>query len=166
MCILWEDDYLDINLVEISQDFIDGIIYEANGQRSWRFTFVYGNPDFDLRQSQWQRLIMSCVDRNFPWLCFGDFNDILSQTEKEGDRLKEDRKIRSFKHCVDCCNFVELESKGCFYTWENNCFSGKLVKEKLDRALANPAWLMLNQNVSVSALPPVGSDHSPLLIDT
>lgn len=165
MCILW-DDSLDVNLVEVSQDFIDGVIKEANGQRVWRFTFVYGNPDFDSRQGKWQRLIASCVNMNLPRLCFGDFNDILSHSEKEGDRLKEARKIRGFKHCVDSFSFVELESKGCFYTWANNRFSGKLVKEKLDRVFSNPAWLLLHPNVSVIALPPIGSDHSPLLINT
>lgn len=88
MCILW-DESIDFQLVEISQDFIDSFVFENNGVGMWRFTFVYGNPVFDLRQGQWQRLILSNGGCGLPWLCLGDFNDILSINENEVDRLKE-----------------------------------------------------------------------------
>lgn len=45
---MWDDSF-DFRLIEASQDFIDGIIEDIPGGLKWRFTFIYGNLDFDTR---------------------------------------------------------------------------------------------------------------------
>lgn len=59
---------------------------------------------------------------------------------------------------------MDVESKGCIYTWANNREGGDLVKKRLDRVLCNIDWRVTFPNADVLALPNIGSDHNPLLI--
>ena len=43
---------------------------------------------------------------------------------------------------------------------------GELIKEGLDRVLANLEWLDMFPNMQVFNLPAVGSNHSPIVVDT
>lgn len=49
-------------------------------------------------------------------------------------------------------------------TWSNNREGDDLVKEKIDRVFCSLEWLMSYPSAEVYALPPVGSDHCPLLL--
>jgi len=64
-----------------------------------------------------------------------------------------------------CC-LMDMGSKGCAYTWMNNRLGDDLVKERLDRVLCTMEWRLTYPEAEVYALPPVGSDHSPLLLNT
>ena len=50
-------------------------------------TGFYGNPETHRRQDSWDELV--ALNRKFqlPWLCYGDFNEILSREEKMGGGL-------------------------------------------------------------------------------
>lgn len=59
---------------------------------------------------------------------------------------------------------MDLESKGCVFTWNNRREGEELVKKRLDRALYTMEWRVEYPNAEVVALPAIGSDHSPLLV--
>jgi len=61
---------------------------------------------------------------------------------------------------------MDLPSHGCAFTWSNNRAGATLVKERLDRAVCTAEWRLTYPNAQVLALPAVGSDHSPLVLDT
>lgn len=103
---------------------------------------------------------------NFPWICVGDFNDILYPWEKVGKRPADLTRMLSFHAVLNDCALLELESKGCRYTWMNNREGEELVKERLDRVLCSMDWQIMFSGAEVLALPAVGSDHSPLILDT
>lgn len=48
----------------------------------------------------------------------------------------------------------------------NNRDGDDIVKERLDRVLCNLDWRLTFLDAEVFALPAVGSDHSPLLLNT
>ncbi|KAL0327086.1 UNVERIFIED_CONTAM: hypothetical protein Sangu_1786600 [Sesamum angustifolium] len=50
----------------------------------WRFTGIYGEPDNSKRERTWGLLSWLRKQSNRPWLCAGDFNEILDQSEKIG----------------------------------------------------------------------------------
>lgn len=50
--------------------------------------------------------------------------------------------------------------------WTNKRVGDDLIKERLDRVLCTSNWRVLYPTAVVFALPAVGSDHSPLLLDT
>ncbi|KAJ1407196.1 Endonuclease/exonuclease/phosphatase superfamily [Sesbania bispinosa] len=84
--------------------------------------------------------------------------------EKDGLRPHPEPQMQLFRDWIYDAELIEMENKGCKYTWESNPRDGVVTKEKLDRALANWRWRQLFPHANVLALPPVSSDHSPLII--
>ena len=64
-----------------------------------------------------------------PWICCGDFNEILDKSEKFGGRQKMQLGIDNFRRTIDICHLHDLGFEGddCF-TWSNGS-----VFERLDR---------------------------------
>lgn len=56
---------------------------------------------------------------NFPWLVVGDFNEILTQTEKMGGKPRGDRLMESFRDALESCNLVDLGHVGDAFTRSN-----------------------------------------------
>lgn len=59
---------------------------ETTGEDKWRFTGIYGEAQAELKYKTWEllRSLHSEVTGSIPWLCVGDFNEILFHHEKEG----------------------------------------------------------------------------------
>lgn len=94
----------------------------------------------------------------------GDFNEILYNWEKLGTRMAENYRLMAFSEFLNACFLMDLESKGCSFTWANNRDGDAFVKKRLDRVLCNVEWRVLFPNAKAYALPTIGSDHSPLLL--
>jgi hypothetical protein len=75
----------EINLVTglKSRYHIDSCIMDANGFQR-RFTGIYGEPARDKKWKTWKLLRILSQQSNLPWLCLGDFNEILYNHEKKG----------------------------------------------------------------------------------
>jgi len=59
---------------------------------------------------------------------------------------------------------MNLECKGCAFTWTNRRGGDEFVKKGLDTALYSMEWRVAYPNVEVMALPAIGSNHSPLVL--
>ncbi|MCI06146.1 hypothetical protein A2U01_0027202, partial [Trifolium medium] len=55
--------------------------------------------------------------REEPWLLAGDFNDIMSQDEKQGGALVNFRRCRLFQERVNDCKLLDLGAVGSKFTW-------------------------------------------------
>lgn len=60
-------------------------------------------------------------------------------------------------------SLMDMELKGCNYTWVTNPRNGVEIKEKLDRVLVNVNLRLLFPNAIIAALLKINSNHS--LID-
>ncbi|KAJ1388361.1 Endonuclease/exonuclease/phosphatase superfamily [Sesbania bispinosa] len=69
--------------------------------------------------------------------------------------------FREFLHTNE---LMDMEVKGCKFTWHSNPRNGFVTQERLDRVLVNMAWRMQFEHALGTALPPVSSDHSPLVL--
>ena len=79
LALLWRSD-IDVNVVSSSLNHIDAEI-NLGKENSWRFTGFYGNPETHKHHDSWA--ILKNLNRNssLPWLCAGDFNEILRSHE-------------------------------------------------------------------------------------
>ena len=73
-----------------------------------------------------------------PWLCIGDFNEILFQHEKEGGKPRAQSCMDKFKRSLEVCELNDLGFEGDVFMWRNKQMKGSThIRERLDRAVAN-----------------------------
>ncbi|TXG65080.1 hypothetical protein EZV62_012074 [Acer yangbiense] len=106
---------------------------------------------------------MRSVD-DLPWLCGGDFNEILKVEEKSGGSDKSILGICQFREVIDDCNLVDLGFEGSKMTWNNRRDRDNNVQERIDRMLADTAWIDLFPGARVQHLGYNSYDHRPLLL--
>lgn len=78
--------------------------------------------------------------------------------------MAENYKMTSFRDCLDACSLMDIDSKGCVFTWANNKEGEDYVKERLDRVVCIIEWRLMYPEVEAFALPAVGLDHSPIIL--
>ncbi|KAL8538771.1 hypothetical protein ACS0TY_000689 [Phlomoides rotata] len=66
--------------VSFSNNHIDLLV--NNNDLEWRVTDYYGIPNRNLRSHSWALLCTLAAASNLPWLCLGDFNDLLFPEDK------------------------------------------------------------------------------------
>lgn len=98
-------------------------------------------------------------------LIAGDFNEILNQQDKQGGRKINSRRCNNFWNCLNNCNIIDLEFKGCKQTWSNHRRErNDLILEKIDQDFANKEWIVKYPNAQVTHLPKTHYDHNPFVI--
>lgn len=99
-----------------------------------------------------------------PWLCAGDFNEILSAGEQFGGHNREEWQMEGFRDVVDECGFEDLGYSGLPYTWDNRQQGSDNIKVRLDRALGDERFQELFYNTTIKHVQTTESDHWALLI--
>ncbi|KAL0004665.1 hypothetical protein SO802_012226 [Lithocarpus litseifolius] len=162
LAIFWKQGF---NLVveSSSQNHIDVVINKGT-DNAWRFTGIYGAPETHLRPETWELLRGLHRQVSMPWLCGGDFNEILKSHEKRGGRLRPYGQIEKFREVLDECNLLDLGFSGNKFTWSRSFPNGGMVWERLDRAVSSADWYDLFPATCVQTLACVSSDHNPICI--
>ena len=117
-----------------------------------------------MRKESWNLLSYLCNQFTLPWFCHGDFNEILSLTEKSGGALRSQHQMNGFREAVNLCGFQDLGYLGPKFTLCNLQEGSNRVYLRLDRAFANSDWLNLFGNVKVQHQVESTSDHCILRI--
>ncbi|KAJ1390351.1 Endonuclease/exonuclease/phosphatase superfamily [Sesbania bispinosa] len=162
LCLLWKRPW-DVHIKQFCLNFIHASISNLNDLSNWECTFVYGNPIFRERRHLWNRLSALHIDQAVPWCCLGDFNEILFQHEKVGLQTHPNNRMDLFREFLNSNGLMDLDLKGCQFTWHSNPRNGFVTKEKIDRILVNWPWRNIYENAMALALPVVSSDHTPIL---
>ncbi|KAL0303027.1 UNVERIFIED_CONTAM: hypothetical protein Sradi_6170800 [Sesamum radiatum] len=155
--LLWRKD-LNITLQSFSFHHIDITVTE-NGKNSWRFTGFYGHPDAGQRKESWDLLRKLSKKSIRPWLCAGDFNEILSQNEKFGQLARPQWQIDAFRRCLEDCQLTDMGAEGEMFTWSNRRELPQTVRARLDRACCTTAWMAAFPRARATNLMIGGSDH-------
>ena len=82
LALLWKDDIM-VDTQTYSLNHIDAKIL-VSPQVEWRLTGVYGHPEEQRKKETWALLQHLHSRASMPWICSGDFNEILSSDEKSG----------------------------------------------------------------------------------
>lgn len=78
--------------------------------RSLCCALIYGPTGSREKADFWSALQNLNHDENIPWVCLGDFNDILNQAEKFGGRAISSASSRGLSHFLQTMGFVNLGS--------------------------------------------------------
>ena len=124
-----------------SKYFIDTII-DKNTDNTWCFTSFYEEPITSRSCEAWESLRRLNFNLDTPWLCAGDFNEIVRQEEKLGGAIRRHHQIQLFRDIIDECGFLDLRFTGSQFTWSKHFEDGHSIWERLDRGLAKNSWFM------------------------
>ena len=93
LAMLW-DSSLSCWISSFSNNHIDLVISKSIGD--WRFIGYYGFPECHRRRASWNLLCVLAIRSSLPWVCIGDFNDLISPSYKKGGVAHPDWIFRGF----------------------------------------------------------------------
>jgi hypothetical protein len=81
LALFWRRS-VTVMLQSKSKSHIDvTLMIDSLGGGTWRLTGFYGEPRRERRKDSWHLMSFFRTHLNMPWLCAGDFNDILHAIE-------------------------------------------------------------------------------------
>ena len=161
LALLWGDEIV-LDIQNYSHRHINGLIKTLMVDAQWKFTGFYGHSDVTKRQESWDLLK---VLNNFlptPWICLGDFNEIILNAEKWGGNNRSSSQMRRFQLALEECELSDLGFRGPKYIWSNCRESGEFIKEHFDRGVANIEWCDLFPSAEIWVEGQTNSDHAML----
>ena len=164
MCVFWNNS-LNLKVTKFSCYHIDMLIKEDTNN-PWRLSFWYGEPSKGLKYKTWEMMTHVRADSDLPWLCMGDFNEVLRREEHMSVCDRDENQMRGFREAVDICGLCDIGYIGLDWTFEKKVAGGHFCRVRLDRALASPSWCQRFPFASVRHLTAATSDHSPIMLRT
>ncbi|KAK9911294.1 hypothetical protein M0R45_035213 [Rubus argutus] len=164
LCFFWRSS-ISVSFINSSFYFIDVWVKWEVGKEC-RVTSFYGHPVATQRHTSWDLLRGLKEEVQRPWLCCGDFNEILDVGEKIGGHLKPFWQIKNFRKTVEECGLFQFAFTGFGFTWDNKRVGEANIKERIDRGFGNLLLLQQWGGFTTHHLVTMASDHCPLLIES
>ncbi|KAL9141797.1 hypothetical protein ABFS82_14G128000 [Erythranthe guttata] len=165
LAIFWQKT-THVELLSYSNNHIDVMIGNEEGQLKWRCTEIYGFPKLNRRSHTCELIRTLNSQYDIPWLVGGDFNEILANSEKSGGSPRLPSSIAAFRSALDECGLSDLGFTGPNFTWTNRREAPNTIKCRLDRCCGSSECISMFHNTSVKHLIYAGSDHLPILLST
>ncbi|KAI9112458.1 hypothetical protein K1719_016381 [Acacia pycnantha] len=138
---LWRSSMVDLSVVRKSRQFIH-LKGTFGGSHNFLLTAIYALPYENLKQVFWNELFDLSKSIFSSWVVLGDFNDILSVSERTGGAGFQEARASRFFDRLQECKLSDLGSIGPQFTWRGPCAQGhRRLFERLDRAVANEYFL-------------------------
>lgn len=119
LCLLWNDS-VSVQVLYHSPNYIHTAVSYNQGGVVFDCTFVYGHPTFQQRRGLWDMLAGFQLCRDMPWCSIGDYNEMLVHTDKCGVRPFDQGRADLFRNFLNTTGLMELDLKGCRFTWTSN----------------------------------------------
>ena len=75
LALFWSRD-INLHVLDATPTYIDAVV-NPEVDDAWRFTRFYGNPVTANREHSWALLKHLSLKMDLPWICTGDFNEIV-----------------------------------------------------------------------------------------
>lgn len=163
LALFWKDEW-DVTLQSFSSGHIDVRIKGWMEAADIYFTGFYGHPMAAKRKYSWQLLQRIGNERRAPWVCMGDFNEVLLQSDVLGGAERPTSLLRQFRDVLNDVQLLEFPSERSFFTWRRGNQNSSTTWERLDRGFCNSSFYDLYNNGIVKTLPTSYSDHMPIML--
>ncbi|XP_048493141.1 uncharacterized protein LOC104908756 [Beta vulgaris subsp. vulgaris] len=117
---------------------------------------IYNPCSIEGRAVVWNDIVDFCRNNSFPTLIMGDFNEVLSSSER-GSGLLTQEGVDDFRNFIQTMSLIDISCSNGIFTW----FHGNR-KSKLDRCLVTSDWILQYPNLSIQILNRTISDHCPI----
>ncbi|GMI79837.1 hypothetical protein HRI_001653000 [Hibiscus trionum] len=161
---LFATNNFNISLISYSSRYIHIQITKNNS--TMFFTGMHGFPETSQKYKTWE-IIDSLYPstKNNPWLLSGDFNEILTDSEKQGGPRRARSQIKNFRNCLTRNNLFDCKPTSGWFTWTKVRPLTPVIHERLDRFIANSAWQDLYPSHRIITEYVAKSDHCFLLLE-
>jgi hypothetical protein len=158
LILFWKKE-IKIELIFSTPKYIDVRMIESTN-KIWRLTGIYGEPRWEDKFKTWDKLRELNHSNNLPWIILGDFNKIL-YSMKEGGNPRPQGYMDAFCDALMDYGLKDVGFLGGAFMWKRG-----RIRERLDRAVANGEWMVMNPDALVQHLDFIRSDHHPILVNT
>ena len=163
LAMLWKKE-VSLDIQTYSLNHTDACIM-TDLNSPWRLTGFYGRPEEHRKHEKSYLRHLHSRD-SLPWLCIGDYNEILNSNEKQGRIPRPFRPMEEFRTTLAQCGLSDLGFQGNIFTWRNGRPGDDFVQERLDRACATLEWRDLFPQAKVKHIQAAYSDHNPISLST
>lgn len=115
LVFLWSSN-IHIEMESCTNYHISVSVIDPDHGKSWLLTGFYGNPNTVKREASWHLLRMIKPTDNKPWLCMGDYNEILQQNEKVGGDSRKFSQMESFRQVLQQTDLRDMGYRGPKFT--------------------------------------------------
>ncbi|XP_059443283.1 uncharacterized protein LOC132175345 [Corylus avellana] len=157
---------IEIEPVRLDRSCISCLVFSDPSHCPWLFSFIYAPHIAERQLVFWSELTNLGNSFGGAWLLLGDFNSVLSPSEKSGGRGFGSSSQNDFLDFVQSNALIDLGFVGNKFTWSNHRSGLANIRERLDRGLANQEWVHLFPNALINHFPATNSDHCPILLST
>lgn len=109
----------------------------------------------------WNQLSDIGISRDEPWILTGDFNELMSNTEKLGGATRSNASFWDFRNMAQTYEIQKIRSCGnklSWGGWRDNVW----IQCRLDRSFDNDEWFQLFPRTNVEYMDMWASDHKPI----
>jgi hypothetical protein len=100
-----------VSLNGFNVHFIDVLITKEDSE-PWHATFLYGEARRDRRHEFWGLMCRLHSAWDGPWICYGDFNEVLTSDEHLGLNDRSESHMSLLRDCLQSCGLVDLGFSG------------------------------------------------------
>jgi hypothetical protein len=161
--LLWSDQ-VSLSVISYSINHILCSCVDGDDGTNWFLSGIYGFPEEFNKWKTWQLVNQLSTQVGSQWVCFGDFNDVLSLDEKIGGVARTPSQMSIGRQCVADCGLLDPGFEGYPFTWSNGRQNGENIQCRLDRTFVTTDFQNRFSPINVVHLPRYGSDHAALLI--
>jgi hypothetical protein len=147
----------------MGQFFLSATVMWRVGKIKLEIMGIYGPADHIYSREFLSEITNKINSLNEPLIMGGDFNLIRSQQDKNNDRINWVR-LNMFNEAISDWEVREIPRTGARFTWTNKQLNP--VRSVLDRVFISPSLEPRFPLCSVVAETSLGSDHTPLIMDT
>ena len=113
LALLYSRDYL-VKFIHVCNSLID--IETIIDENRVFITFVYGDLIVQYCELVWERLTRIGIVRSESWFTIGDFNEIIGNHEKRGEKRRSGSYFLPFRCMIENCGMIDFPSIGSFFS--------------------------------------------------